>query len=108
MEDFLYQHHQQILEIFTHNQEGLQGTGVIVPAGTEYLNATAATFTETLYYYAEVNGVLCRDEQFIFFIHPLPLADDPADVVSCDNYILPALVNGNYFSGPNGSEPICG
>ena len=82
---------------------GPSGTGVIVPAGTEYLNATAATFTETLYYYAEVNGVLCRDEQFIFFIHPLPLADDPADVVSCDNYILPALVNGNYFSGPNGS-----
>jgi gliding motility-associated-like protein len=82
---------------------GPSGTGVIVPAGTEYLNATATTFTETLYYYAEVNGVLCRDDQFIFYVHPLPLADDPADVVSCDNYILPALVNGNYFSGPNGS-----
>lgn len=82
---------------------GSTGTGVIVPAETEYLNATTATFTETLYYYAEVNGVLCRDDQFVFYVHPLPLADDPADVVSCDNYILPALVNGNYFSGPNGS-----
>ena len=42
------------------------GIGVIVPAGTEYLNATTATITETLYYYAEVNGVFCRDEQFYF------------------------------------------
>src|SRR5690606_5517050 len=23
--------------------------------------------------------------------------------VSCDNYILPILTNGNYFSGPNGT-----
>lgn len=72
-------------------------------AGTEYINNSAATITETLYYYAEVNGVFCRDQEFVFFVHPLPLVDDPADVVSCDNYTLPALTHGNYFSGPNGS-----
>lgn len=82
---------------------GPSGTGVMVPSGTEYLNTTATTFTTTLYYYAEVEGVFCRDEQFIFHIHPLPLLDDPADVVSCDGYVLPALTNGNYFSGPNGT-----
>lgn len=82
---------------------GPTGTGIIVSSGTEYINNTGTTFTETLYYYAEVDGVFCRDEQFIFYIHPLPLVDDPADVVSCDNYILPALTNGNYFSGPNGT-----
>jgi gliding motility-associated-like protein len=82
---------------------GPSGTGVVVPVGTEYLNTTATSFTETLYYYAEINGVFCRDEQFIFYIHPVPLVDAPADVISCDNYILPALTNGNYFSGPNGT-----
>ncbi|MQP52658.1 MULTISPECIES: choice-of-anchor L domain-containing protein [unclassified Flavobacterium] len=81
---------------------GPLGTGVIVPAGTEYPNTTFASFTVTLYHYAEVNGLFCRDEQFVFYVHPLPLVDDPADVVSCDNYILPPLVNGNYFSAPNG------
>ena len=82
---------------------GPMGTGVVVPAGTEYVNTSAASFTETLYYYAEVNGLFCRDEQFIFFIHPLPLIDDPADVVTCDSYVLPALVNGNYFSQSGGT-----
>jgi gliding motility-associated-like protein len=82
---------------------GPMGTGVIVPAGTEYVNTSAASFTETLYYYAEVNGLFCRDEQFVFFIHPLPLIDDPADVVTCDSYVLPALVNGNYFSQSGGT-----
>ncbi len=81
---------------------GTTGTGVIVPAGTEYLNTTTVTITETLYYYAEVNGVFCRDEQFIFFIHPVPLVDDPADVITCDSYVLPPLTNGNYNTDPNG------
>lgn len=82
---------------------GPLGTGVIVSAGTEYLNATAATFTETLYYYAEVNGVLCRDDQFIFYVHPLPLVDDPADVTTCDSYVLPPLTNGTYNTASDGS-----
>ena len=30
------------------------------------------------------------------------LADAPVDVESCDNYVLPALTNGNYFDAPNG------
>lgn len=82
---------------------GPTGTGVIVPVGTEYLNITAVTLTETLYYYAEVNGVLCRDEQFVFYIHPLPLVDDPADVTTCDSYVLPPLTNGTYNTASDGS-----
>jgi len=31
------------------------------------------------------------------------VADDPADVTECDSYILPALTNGNYFTGPRGT-----
>jgi gliding motility-associated-like protein len=82
---------------------GASGTGVIVPAGTEYLNTTAPTSTVTLYYYAEVNGVFCRDDQFIFYLHPLPLADNPADVTTCDSYVLPPLTNGSYNTASDGS-----
>ena len=34
---------------------------------------------------------------------PLPLVDDLDDVITCADYILPQLINGNYFSGPGGS-----
>ena len=80
------------------------GTGTVVVSGTQYTNSShVSSISVTLYYYAEVDGVFCRDEPFEFFIHPLPLVDDLADVVSCDSYVLPALSNGNYFSGPNGT-----
>ncbi|WP_133256575.1 T9SS type B sorting domain-containing protein [Flavobacterium tibetense] len=82
---------------------GPAGTGVIVPSGTEYINSSDTTFTETLYYYAEIDGVLCRDEQFVFYVHPLPLVDDPDDVTTCDSYVLPPLANGFYNTTPDGS-----
>lgn len=82
---------------------GPLGTGVIVPTGTTYTNTTATSFTVTLYHYAEVNGVFCRDEQFVFYVHPLPLVDDPADVVTCDSYMLPPLTNGFYNTASDGS-----
>jgi gliding motility-associated-like protein len=34
---------------------------------------------------------------------PLPLVDHLEDVITCINYILPALTNGNYFTGPGGT-----
>lgn len=34
---------------------------------------------------------------------PLPIADSPEDVTVCDSYILPALNQGNYFTGPEGT-----
>lgn len=82
---------------------GPSGGGVIVPSGTEYTNTTSSSFTVTLYHYAEIDGVFCRDEPFVFYVHPMPLVDEPSDVISCDNFSLPPLVNGNYFSGPNGT-----
>ncbi|WP_129655369.1 T9SS type B sorting domain-containing protein, partial [Flagellimonas olearia] len=32
-----------------------------------------------------------------------PRPDNPADVEACDSYILPALTNGNYFTGAAGT-----
>jgi gliding motility-associated-like protein len=40
---------------------------------------------------------------FTIYINPLPPVDTLADMVVCENYVLPALVNGNYFTGNNGS-----
>ncbi|MBY0485629.1 MAG: choice-of-anchor L domain-containing protein, partial [Flavobacteriaceae bacterium] len=34
---------------------------------------------------------------------PLPLVDDLNDVVTCTDYVLPPLVNGNYFTGTGGT-----
>ena len=73
------------------------GLGTIIPPGT------ILTSSQTIYYYAVFNGVVCRDEAFSITVIPLPLADDPADVLTCDSYVLPVLTNGNYFSGPNGT-----
>ena len=79
---------------------GPTGTGTLIPQGTVYTNSTQSSIVQTVFFYAEVNNVFCRDEQFDINIHPLPLVDDPADVTFCNTYTLPALTNGNYFTGP--------
>ncbi|SDJ64242.1 T9SS type B sorting domain-containing protein [Flavobacterium noncentrifugens] len=40
---------------------------------------------------------------FTLFIKPLPLVDKLLDVIVCSDYTLPPLVNGNYFTGTNGT-----
>ncbi len=40
---------------------------------------------------------------FTLHVSPKPLVDSLQDVVVCNNYVLPVLVNGNYFTGNNGS-----
>lgn len=40
---------------------------------------------------------------FEIFVKNLPLVDILENVIVCDEYILPAIVNGNYFSGTNGT-----
>ncbi len=82
---------------------GPTGTGVVIPQGTIYTNSTSLSIVQTLFYYAEVNNVFCRDEQFDVNIHPLPLVDDPEDVTFCNTYTLPVLTNGNYYSGSGGT-----
>ena len=76
---------------------GPSGTGVLLPEGTQFTNTTQVSTSMTIYYYAEVNGIFCRDDQFIINIHPIPLADSPSDVTTCDSYVLPPLTNGSYF-----------
>jgi len=63
---------------------------------------TVLTTSQTIYYYAVLNGVVCRDIPVPFVVYPLPLIDKPANVVTCNSYTLPALANGNYYTLPAG------
>ena len=82
---------------------GPTGTGTLIPQGTIFGNTTQSTIVQTVFYYAEVNSVFCKDEQFDINIHPLPLIDTLPDVTYCNSYTLPPLTNGNYFSGTGGT-----
>ena len=78
---------------------GADGGGTPLNAG-DVISAST-----TLFVYAEtVTTPICSDERsFDITINTTPIVDTPADVSICDNYTLPALTNGNYFTGANGS-----
>ena len=72
------------------------GRGTLIPQGT------ALTTSQTIYYYAVLDGAVCRDEAVPFIVHPLPVIDKPDNVVTCDSYPLPPLANGNYYTRSGG------
>lgn len=75
---------------------GPNGSGVLLPSGTEI------TTDQTVYFYVEIDGVFCTEKEFPITINPLPLIDEPEDVITCDSYTLPALTNGDYFTESGG------
>lgn len=82
---------------------GPSGAGTLIPTGTVYTNTGATTITQDIYYYAEVNGVFCRDQLFTIYIHPLPLIDTVDDVTTCDSFVLQPLINGTYNTMSDGT-----
>lgn len=76
---------------------GPNGGGTLIPPGTTYTNTTTSTIMQTVYYYAEMDGEVCKDSQFDVYIHPVPDVEVTSDVVSCGVYTLPPLTNANYF-----------
>ncbi|MER3319127.1 MAG: T9SS type B sorting domain-containing protein, partial [Allomuricauda sp.] len=72
--------------------------------GNALIAGDAVTTTTTLYVFSPGTGS-CPDVEnsFTVTINNTPLADAPADVESCDSYVLPALVNGDYFTGSGGT-----
>ena len=75
---------------------GSGGSGKLLEAGT-VLKAN-----QTIYYYAVLNGLVCRDLALDITIVTLPLVDSPTNVITCDSYTLPSLINGNYYTEPDG------
>lgn len=51
-----------------------------------------------------VNDPACYSTtSFNLFVDPLPMVDDLEDVLVCTDYTLQPLINGNYFTSPNGN-----
>lgn len=75
---------------------GISGTGTQLVAGTEL------TSSQTIYYYAVINGIVCRDEALNITVFALPPVDTVQDIVTCASFSLSTLVNGNYFTAPGG------
>ena len=74
------------------------GTGTMLAAGTEIEETTI------IYVYAQSGTTPnCTDENAFTVTINNSVADAPEDVTSCNVYVLPALVNGSYYTGTNGT-----
>jgi gliding motility-associated-like protein len=73
--------------------------------GSQLNPGTVLTANTTVYVYVPVTiGANCSNNyNFDVSIVPSITADDPADVVACTSYTLPALNNGNYYTLPDGN-----
>ena len=73
--------------------------------GTNPLNTTY--FTNSITIYASVQLISessCRSTTSVnLIVIPRPLVDDLEDVLTCIDYTLLPLTNGNYFTGTNGT-----
>jgi gliding motility-associated-like protein len=70
------------------------GGGTMLTAGTEL------TRSQLVYVYAETGTTPNCFDQKSFQLNIFNV-DEPADVISCSSYTLPALISGKYFRGPN-------
>lgn len=72
--------------------------------GTQLNPGDSITATQTIYIYAQTGTTpnCVAESSFNVTIGTLVL-DPIADVVACDSYTLPALAQGNYFTGAGGT-----
>ncbi|MBW8333580.1 MAG: metallophosphoesterase, partial [Prolixibacteraceae bacterium] len=90
----------------------IAGTNLVAPAyynNSQALSGTVITepitSTQTVWIY-DVNGTCSDEVSFAVAINAAPLADAPANVSNCGPYTLPALTNGNYYTGTGGVGPL--
>lgn len=79
---------------------GVDGTGTMLNAGE------TVTSTQEIHVYATTGTTTdtCTDDNvFTVTIVPSPVVVTPGDLSSCDNYVLPALTVGNYFTAAGGT-----
>lgn len=78
------------------------GGGQMIPAGTVINNST------TIYIYALVSSDSSNcTENLSFNINiAQPEVDEMEDVTVCETYTLPELINGEYYTGANGTGTI--
>ena len=70
-------------------------------------NITNAQFANNTVIYVRVQNssdTSCYNvTNFNLIVDPIPPVDVLQNVIVCTSYTLPALINGNYFTGPNGT-----
>lgn len=84
---------------------GPPGLGTLIPNGTVF------TTNQTIYFYADPDGQFCVETQFDIIVNPLPDVEIRQDVITCDSYMLPPVINGEqYFTetGAGGTELFAG
>jgi len=92
-----------VVSYYTSEPNALSGTNALPAAANviRYIGTDNATI------YVRVQNASDRNcfstTSFTLFIKQLPLVDTMQNVIVCTDYTLPALVNGNYFTGTNGT-----
>lgn len=78
------------------------GQGTLLPFGT------VLTETQTVYVFAQIgNRLNCTAEaSFLVSISETPTLPFFPNVIRCGNYVLPALTEGNYYTGSNGTGTL--
>ncbi|GGG55794.1 T9SS type B sorting domain-containing protein [Bizionia arctica] len=81
---------------------GSGGLGGLISAGTS-INST-----QTIYVYAETGTTpnCFAENSFVVTINTTPIVDNPTAVTACNEYALPALTSGTYYTGPGGTGTV--
>ncbi|MEO0046722.1 MAG: hypothetical protein RL705_1913, partial [Bacteroidota bacterium] len=73
-------------------------------SGNQLAPGTVLTTSQTIYIYASNNGnTLCSDEDSFEVLIGI---QQPLNISQCNEYTLPQLPVGNYYSGPNGTGQL--
>jgi gliding motility-associated-like protein len=72
--------------------------------GAQLIPGSTITATQTIYIYAQTGTTpnCTNQSSFVVTITPSPVVQPINDVNACDNYTLPSLSVGNYFTQTNG------
>ena len=76
---------------------GSGATGTMLNPGDVISNS------QTLYIYVTDNSGCFNEINFFVTVYQRPAVDSRSDIDACDSYSLTNLVNGNYYTGPNGT-----
>ena len=71
-------------------------------SGTTLTAGDVITTTQTIYIYSAV-GICTNQSSFTVTVNGTPTVDTLENQTACESYTLPALSNGNYFTGSNGT-----
>lgn len=92
------------LSFYPSQIEAQTGGNGSFPNPTNYTIGSGIN-TQTIWVRVEssINTECFGLSSFEIIIHPLPPVDTIASVIECHTYTLPNIINGNYFSEPNGT-----